>query len=78
MDVFQEKIAAIGQAHREFAKIMQLEKCRTCSCLHSDMMAAILAVISDIRKENDSPQLAAAENDFTDWIDRAAGTDLHT
>lgn len=77
MDVFQEKIAAIRQVHQAFAEIIRHDKCRTCSCLHGDMMAAILTVIRDIGKYKDAPELVAAENDFSEWIDGARRADLH-
>lgn len=77
MDVLQEKIAAVRQAHWEFAGIMELEKCRTCACLHADVLAAILAVIVELRRESDDPELAAAQRDFTAWLDGAAEVPLH-
>jgi hypothetical protein len=77
MDVLQEKIAAVRQAHREFARIMQLEKCRTCACLHADVLAAILAAIAELRRETDDPELSAAQQDFTAWLDGAAEVPLH-
>lgn len=77
MDVLQEKIAAVRQAHREFGRIMELEKCRTCACLHADVLAAILTVISDLRRESEDPELSAAQRDFTAWIEGAAEVPLH-
>ncbi len=76
--ILDEKITAIEKVHREFSKIMQLERCRTCSCFHADMMASILDTIQDINSslENDS-RLTAARKDFSKWIEDASNTDLH-
>jgi hypothetical protein len=76
--ILDEKITAIEKVHREFSKIMQLERCRTCSCFHADMMASILDTIQDINssRENDS-RLTAAGKDFSKWIEDASNTDLH-
>jgi hypothetical protein len=48
MKVLDEKIIAIEKVHREFVRIMQHERCRTCSCLHTDMMASILDTIQEV------------------------------
>ena len=77
MDLQQEKIAAIVQVHRAFAKIMQLERCRTCSCLHKDVLASILASIDDTLKDGEIPALAAIRGDFAAWIAEAGRQDLH-
>jgi hypothetical protein len=77
MNITAEKIAAIRAAHREFAKIMGLERCRTCACLHQDMMAAILAGINDIDRGNETPELAGARSDFESWIAGANPLNLH-
>ena len=76
--ILDEKITAIEKVHREFSKIMQQERCRTCSCFHTDMMASILDTIQDINSsmENDS-RLIAARKDFSKWIEDASNTDLH-
>lgn len=76
--ILDEKITAIEKVHREFSKIMQLQRCRTCSCFHTDMMASIVDTIQDIKSsmENDS-RLTAATKDFSKWIEDASNTDLH-
>ena len=76
--ILDEKITAIEKVQREFSKIMQLERCRTCSCLYTDMMASILDTIQDINSsmENDN-RLTAARKDFSKWIEDASNTDLH-
>ncbi len=78
MNILDEKITAIEKVHREFSKIMELERCRTCSCLHTDMLASILDTIRDINSsvENDS-RLTAAGKDFSKWIEDASNIDLH-
>jgi len=78
MNVLEEKITAIEKAHNEFLKIMQHEKCRTCSCLHTDMMASILNTIQEIgESKKDDDRLTAAEKDFSQWIMDAGKIDLH-
>ncbi len=76
--ILDEKIMAIEKVHREFSKIMELERCRTCYCLHTDMLASILDTIQDINNsmENDS-RLTAAGKDFSKWIEDASNIDLH-
>lgn len=78
MNIMEEKITAIEKVHNEFFKIMQHKKCRTCSCLHTDMMAAILNTIQEAgeSKKNDD-RLTAAERDFSQWIMAAGKIDLH-
>ena len=78
MIILDEKIIAIEKAHREFVKIMQHERCRTCSCLHTDMMASILDTIQEVSgsKKVDN-RLIAAERDFSQWIEDAGKIELH-
>ena len=78
MNVPDEKISAIEKVHREFVKIMQHERCRTCSCLHTDMMASILDTIQEasVGKKVDN-RLSAAEGDFSQWIEDAKNNVLH-
>jgi len=78
MKVLDEKIMAIEKVHREFVKIMQHERCRTCSCLHTDMMASILDKIQEVSvsKKVDN-RLTAAKRDFSKWIEDAGKIDLH-
>ncbi len=78
MNILDEKITAIEKVHREFSKIMELERCRTCSCLHTDMLASILDTIRDINSsvKNDS-RLTAVEKDFWKCIEDASNIDLH-
>ncbi len=75
--ILDEKITAIEKVHREFSKIMQLERCRTCSCLYTDMMASILDTIRDISSMENDNRLTAARKDFSKWIEDAGNTDLH-
>ena len=78
MDIVDEKITALEKVHREFSKIMQIERCRTCSCLHTDMMASILDTIRDISSSmKDDSRLFAAEKDFSKWIEDASKINLH-
>ncbi len=78
MNVLEEKITAIEKVHNEFLWIIQHEKCRTCSCLHTDMMASILNTIQKIGKsKKDDDRLTAAEKDFSKWIMDAGKIDLH-
>ncbi len=78
MNILDEKITAIGKVHREFSKIMELERCRTCSCLHTDMLASILDTIRDINSSaGDDSRLIAAGKDFSKWIEDASNIDLH-
>ncbi len=78
MKILDEKIIAIKKVHREFVKIMQHERCRTCSCFHADMMASILDTIQEVSlsKKVDNG-LTAAERDFSQWIEDAGEIDLH-
>ncbi len=78
MNILDEKITAIEKVHREFSKIMELERCRTCSCLHTDMMAPILDTIQDINSSvEDDSRLTTAGKDFSKWIEDASNIDLH-
>ncbi len=77
MNILDEKVTAIEKVHREFSKIMQLERCRTCSCLHIDMLASILDTIRDINSSKHDSRLTAAEKDFSKWIEDASNIDLH-
>jgi hypothetical protein len=77
MDLLQERIAAIQQVHKAFVKIMEQERCRTCSCLHKDVLASVLASIDDTAQIAENPTLAAARKDFASWIDEATRQDLH-
>ncbi|MBI5556334.1 MAG: hypothetical protein HY885_01700 [Deltaproteobacteria bacterium] len=77
MDIRAEKINAIRAAHREFTKIMGLERCRTCACLHQDMMAAILAGINDIGGSHGTPELSGIRSDFESWLAGANPLNLH-
>jgi hypothetical protein len=78
MKILDEKIIAIEKVHREFVKIMQHERCRTCSCLHTDMMASILDTIQEVNgsKKVDN-RLIAAGRDFSQWIEDAGKIELH-
>jgi len=78
MDILNEKIIAIENVHREFVKIMKHERCRTCSCLHADMMASIIDTIQDVSNNiKDDIRLTNAGRDFSKWIEVAGNTDLH-
>ena len=78
MNIRDEKITAIEKVHREFSKIMELERCRTCSCLHTDMLASILDTIRDINSSmEDDSRLTAVEKEFSKWIEDASNIDLH-
>ncbi len=78
MNILDEKIAAVEKVHREFSKIMELERCRTCSCLHTDMLASILDIIRDINSSvEDDSRLTTAGKDFSKWIEDASNIDLH-
>lgn len=78
MSILEEKITAIEKVHHEFAEIMKLERCRTCSCLHKDILAAILENIRDTStKIKDDGRLAAFGKDFAKWIEDANSVDLH-
>lgn len=78
MTILDEKIIAIEKVHHEFLKIMEHERCRTCSCLHSDMMASILDTIQEVSEsKKDDNRLTAAERDFSQWIKDAGEIDLH-
>ncbi len=78
MKILDEKIIAIEKVHREFARIIQNDRCRTCSCLHTDMMASILDTIRELNSTTKGrSSLIAAERDFSKWIEDAGKTDLH-
>jgi len=78
MNVLDEKISAIEKVHQAFAGIMQHERCRTCSCLHTDTMTTILDAIQEVEgSENVDDSLAAAKRDFSQWIEDAGKVDLH-
>ncbi len=78
MQILDEKIIAIEKVHRDFSKIMQHKRCRTCSCLHTDMMASILDTIRELlEKRKEDTRLITAEKDFSEWIEGADNIDLH-
>ena len=78
MKVMEEQITALEKRHNQYKNIMQHEKCRTCSCLHTDMMASILNTIQEVGKsKRDDDILTAAERDFSQWIMDAGKIDLH-
>jgi hypothetical protein len=78
MKILDEKIAVIENVHHEFSKIMKLERCRTCACLHTDMLAKILDTILDIKSSlKDDRRLTPVETDFSRWIENAEDVDLH-
>jgi hypothetical protein len=78
MNLLDEKIKAINKVHREFVKIMQYERCRTCSCLYADIMASILDTIRDVgRSKKDGSRLITASRDFSKWIEDMGSFALH-
>jgi hypothetical protein len=78
MNFLDEKIKVINKVHGEFLKIMQHERCRTCSCLYKDIMTSILDTIQDIsRSIKDDSKLITASRDFSKWIEDMGSIDLH-
>lgn len=78
MNILTEKIIAVGKVHREFAKLMQNARCRTCSCFHADMLASILDTIQELSHTiKDHSTLIAAGRDFSQWLDEAGGINMH-
>ena len=48
--VTETKIDAFQKIHAAFKDILKHEKCRTCSCLHADVLKIILEKIKSISK----------------------------
>ena len=78
MNLLDEKIKAINKVHRDFVNIMQHERCRTCSCLYTDMMTSILDTIREVgRGIKDDSNLITASRDFSKWIEDMGSIALH-
>lgn len=77
MDIREERYRALKKVHKDFANIINLDRCRTCACFYADMMASILEAVKTYRNKENSNRLANVEKDFDLWLREAADMDLH-
>jgi hypothetical protein len=75
--VIETKIDAFQKIHAEFKDILKHEKCRTCSCLHADVLNIILEKIKTFRKSESDRRLVVIENDFERWANDADILKMH-
>ena len=73
----ETKINALQKIHAEFKDILRHEKCRTCSCLHADVLNIILEKITTFRNGVSDHRLVAIENDFEHWVNDADLFKMH-
>ena len=73
----EAKINAFQQIHAEFKDILQHEKCRSCSCIYTDVLNTILAKLKAYRTGEADHRLAAIENDFERWAKEADILKMH-
>ncbi len=75
--VTETKIDAFQKIHAAFKDILKHEKCRTCSCLHADVLKIILEKIKTFRNGVSDHRLVAIENDFEHWAKDADLLKMH-
>ena len=75
--VIETKINAFQKIHAEFKDILTHEKCRTCSCLHADVLNILLEKIKTFRKSEPDYRLLVIENDFERWANDADMLKMH-
>ncbi len=75
--VIETKINAFQKIHAEFKDILKHEKCRTCSCLHADVLNILLEKIRTFRKSEADRRLVVIENDFERWANDADMLKMH-
>ena len=73
----ETRIDAFQKIHAEFKAILKYEKCRTCSCLHADVLNLLLEKIRTFRNGVSDHRLVAIETDFERWVNDADMVKMH-
>lgn len=71
------KINAFQKIHTEFKGILKHEKCRSCSCLYTDVLNNILEKLKILRKCESDHRLVTIEEDFEQWVIDADFLKMH-
>lgn len=73
----ESKIEAFQMIHADFKDILKHEKCRSCSCLHTDVLNDVLAKLKAFRKYVSDRRLITIEKDFKRWVKDADFLKMH-
>lgn len=67
MQAIEQKILAFRQIHNEFKEIIKHDKCRTCTCFHSDVLSKVKDTLKRFNESEPEHELAEIEADFERW-----------
>lgn len=73
----EHKICAFKKIHADLKRIMQHERCRTCSCLYADVMSTIYDRIRHFQEKEFSSRLTQIQRDFEGWLKDANTLEVH-
>lgn len=67
MQAIEQKILAFRQIHNEFKEIIKHDKCRTCTCFHSDVLSKVQDTLKRFNESEPEHKLDEIEADFERW-----------
>ena len=67
MQAVEQKVLAFKQIHGALKDIITHDKCRTCTCFHSDVLAKVQDALKRFNESEPEHRLPDIEADFECW-----------
>jgi len=67
MPAIEQKIRAFRQIHKELKAIIKHDKCRTCTCFHTDVLSKVQDTLKRFNESEPGYKLEEIEADFERW-----------
>ena len=65
--VLREKVLAFKKIHADLKDVIKHEKCRLCSCFHTDVLEQVYQTIKSFNDSEPENRLDEIQADFENW-----------